>query len=167
MTLLECGLCTAPLICLVFSACHPKSPSGERASAHDIAQINALRDQFVAAINAGDAAELVKVYTDDAILIARRLSGFRRQEAIQEAFQTLFQNHEVRLAMTAQEIQIFGDWAYERGTSSMTSTPKASRSKKVASIWSFSSGCRTDHGRFTGTRIAAMDRFTLPDRWEV
>ena len=80
MTLLECGLCTAPLICLVFSACHPKSPSGERASAHDIAQINALRDQFVAAINAGDAAELVKVYTDDAILIARRLSGFRRQE---------------------------------------------------------------------------------------
>jgi len=128
MALRKCGLFTAALICFVLSACQPTSTLGEKAAAPDPAPINALREQFVAAFNAGNAAEVANVYTDDAILMLPYEPAFEGKQAIQAAFEALFQNNAdntLKLTMTAQEIQIAGDWAYERGASSMTVTPKA------------------------------------------
>lgn len=128
MALRKCDLLTTALVCIVLSACQPASGPGEKAAAPDPAPINALRDQFVAAFNAGNAAEVANIYTDDAILMLPNEPAFEGKQAIQAGFQALFQNNSdntLRLTMTAQEIQIAGDWAYERGTSSMTITPKA------------------------------------------
>jgi len=125
MTLRKCGLLTVVLGCIVLTACQPTSRPGEKAAAPDPATFNALRDQFIAAVNAGNAAEVANVYTDDAILMLANYPAFEGKPAIQGAFQALFQNNTVKMAMTAQEIQIAGDWAYERGASSATFTPKA------------------------------------------
>ena len=125
MRVRTCGRFTATLAGIVLAACQPTSAPGEKAAAHDPAPIHALRDQFVAAFNAGDAAAVANCYTDDAILMLAHYPAFAGKQAIQGAFQSLFQTGAIKLTMTAQEIQIAGDWAYERGYSSMTVMPKA------------------------------------------
>ena len=128
MTVHTFSLFTAALICVGLSACQRTSARGEKTAPPDRAPINALREQFVAAFNAGDAEAVASIYTDDAILMLPYQPAYEGKQAIQAAFQSLFQNNmesTLKLTMTPQEIEIAGDWAYERGTSSMTATPKA------------------------------------------
>lgn len=126
MTLRKFGLFTLALVCIVLTACQPTSTPGEKAAAPpDPAPLNALRDQFMAAENAGNAAEVANLYTDDAIVMAPHEPAVEGRQAILASLQAFFQNNTVKPTLTAQETQIAGDWAYERGTFSWTVTPKA------------------------------------------
>jgi uncharacterized protein (TIGR02246 family) len=126
MTSRKLGLFTLALVCIALIACQPAStPAEKAAAAPDPAPISALRDQVTAAYNAGNAAEVANLYTDDAIVMAAHEPAVEGKQAIQASLQAFFQNNTARMTLTAQETQIAGDWAYDRGAASMTVTPKA------------------------------------------
>jgi len=120
----------ATLICLALlaAACGPaaEQPVAEAPSqAEDVAAIKALNPKAEAAFNAGDAAALADFFTDDAILMPANEPALVGKEAIQSWFQTIFDQFTFKWTASTEEVEVAGDWAFERSTSTFTVTPKA------------------------------------------
>jgi uncharacterized protein (TIGR02246 family) len=91
----------------------------------DPAPINALRDQYSAAYNANDAAAVANLYADDAVSMGNHQATLEGKQAIQAYLQGQFEQNTVAMTISPQETEIAGDWAYDRGTFTITLTPKA------------------------------------------
>jgi uncharacterized protein (TIGR02246 family) len=84
-----------------------------------------LNPKAEAAFNAGDAAALVDLFTEDAILMPANEPALVGKEAIQSWFQTIFDQFTFKWTASTEEVEVAGDWAFERSTSTFTVTPKA------------------------------------------
>ncbi len=73
----------------------------------------------------GDAAAAAATYTDDAVMMPAHRPAVEGRQAIQDSYQAVFQGNTAKIALTALETQVAGDWAYDRGTHAITITPKA------------------------------------------
>jgi uncharacterized protein (TIGR02246 family) len=113
---------------LALAACQP-APQKEVAPAPpsqaDIeAAIGKVRAAYVAAENAGDAAALAALFTDDAVLMPPDAPAASGKEAIQSYFQSRNDEFTFELAVTKAEVVAAGDWAFSRGTYTLKATPK-------------------------------------------
>ena len=72
-------------------------------------------ETFQSAFAAGDAAKLSSLYTDDGWLMAPHVDTFKGKEAVQAAFQGMFDGGITRLTLTTDEIDQCGDTAIETG----------------------------------------------------
>ena len=102
-------------------------PEQERAVAGDIKAINAFRSQLIAAYNSNDAAATAAYYADDTIVTPPNQVAIEGKQAIQTWYEAMFKENAVRIALTPLETQVAGDWAYERGNTRMTVTPKSGK----------------------------------------
>lgn len=115
-------------VVLVLTACAPREPepaAEATAGAEYEAAFNNLRDAFVAAANAGDAAGLANLYTDDAVQMEPNRPAVVGREAIQSRFQEIYQTYSENLSVSVEETAVAGDWGYGRGSHTLTLTPKA------------------------------------------
>lgn len=117
---------------LTFAGCQtaPK-PEEKMDVAADTAAINALRDKVTAAFNSTDAAALAATYADDAIMMNPNQEPVEGKPAIQASYEAMFKENAgtvaISLALSPLETQVAGDWAYDRGNSTSTITPKSGK----------------------------------------
>jgi uncharacterized protein (TIGR02246 family) len=124
---------TFALASIMFAAgCQPApQPQQKAAAPPDPAPINALRDQFGAAYNSGDAAAVANLYSEDGVALPAHQPAIEGRAAIQQWLQGFFAENTAKLVITSQELQIAGDWAYDRGMFTMTLTPKKGGGKPI------------------------------------
>jgi len=118
---------SALLLCAVslLTACGTTPPAQTAVAPADPAPINDLRARFAAAYNAGDAAAVAELYTDDAVVMPDHHAAVVGKAAIQQYLQGLFAQYTANLTITPGDTEITGDLAHEHGTFAMTVTPKA------------------------------------------
>ena len=115
-------------VALLVTGCGPaaEQPAAEASSqAEDIAAIKALIGETVATYNTGDAAAVIALFTDDAILMPPNQPAVIGREANKSRFQAYFDQFTAKLTLEAVEVEVAGDWAFSRGSSATTVTPKA------------------------------------------
>jgi uncharacterized protein (TIGR02246 family) len=116
------------LMLLVFgiagSGC--SAPAAKSNPEADRAAINSVRDQFVAAYKAGDADRIAALYTENAIGMPKDQPTLKGRADIAKHERDQFGQISVGdVQVTPEETQLMGDWAFDRGTFSVTVTPKA------------------------------------------
>ena len=114
------------LFLLLIVACAPTAVEPvEEATEADVEAINSLRDEFIALDNAGDAAGLASLYTNDAVLMPPNQAAVTGNQAIESGFQTTFDQFTIEFTLAPDEVEVVGDWAFDRGTYMIALTPKA------------------------------------------
>ena len=78
-------------------------------------EISKVNEAVQAAFAAGDAAKLASLYTEDGWLMAPHVDTFKGKEAVQAAFQGMFDGGITKLTLTTDEIDECGDTAVEAG----------------------------------------------------
>lgn len=111
------------LATMLVSACG--GGSSQPAASTDPAPINDLRNRYVAAYNAGDAAALALLFTEDAVSLPDHRPALVGRAAIQRDFEQMFAQFAATLSVTPSDTAITGDMGHEHGTYSVTLTPKA------------------------------------------
>jgi len=120
--------CLLPIaLAALMSACGGAAPAPEPAAATpgDPAPINDVRNRYIAAYNAGDAAALAALFAEDAISLPDHGSALEGRAAIQKHFETVFSGVTANISVTPGDTEVTGDIAHEHGTFSVTVTPKA------------------------------------------
>ncbi len=82
--------------------------------------IEATIKTLLESLNGGDAAGVAAHYTDDAALLPPNTARIDGREGIQGAWQALIDADVRDVALTTQEVDVFGDVANEVGTISAT-----------------------------------------------
>jgi uncharacterized protein (TIGR02246 family) len=105
----------------VLAACDQRAPAPSAAA--DLAAIQAVNAQTLEALNSGDWARLNEVTADDYVSIigGRPTSGRERLEAANQRFLEQWKDVE---AWVPEETIIDGDLAFQRGSFTMTLTPR-------------------------------------------
>ena len=115
------------LLVLVFLiGCNPNDKQKTSSDIHTITGISAARAK---AFNEGDAAGIAKPFTEDAYLMAPDFPTKRGQKAIQEYYQTIFDEYETELGSGYEDVKVDGDMAYGRGFAKVWLTPKSGGEK--------------------------------------
>jgi ketosteroid isomerase-like protein len=93
--------------------------------AADVTAINAFNQRYLKAINDGDIHALSALTDDDHIMIAPNRSPIMGKAANDEANGRAYQQFKIDEKWTPIETVVDGDLAYQRGTFTVTATPKA------------------------------------------
>ena len=115
--------CCLLVAAVATASCTSSTPP--RDTTAETTALNALRTQFQTAFNAGDADAVIRSYASDAVLMPSHHGQVTGAEAIRGFFAEFFGQMTPQLTLTSAELQIAGDWAFDRGTYSMTLTPNA------------------------------------------
>jgi uncharacterized protein (TIGR02246 family) len=91
----------------------------------DPAPVNAIRDKYIAAYNAGDAAAVAALFAEDAVSMPDHRAALVGRAAIESYFRDVFMQFSASVSVTPGETDVTGDVAHEHGTFSVTLTPKA------------------------------------------
>lgn len=91
----------------------------------DIAAINAARQAFMAAYEAGDATAIGNLYTPEAISESNNQPSLKGREAIVTSLKSMFEQVTVKTTLTSEETRTLGSVGLDRGTYQVTVTPKA------------------------------------------
>ena len=113
---------------LMLLTCTPatKQPEPEAEStneANDMAALDDLRGEFIAAYNGGDST-LATLFTEDGMVMPPNASAANGRAEIQSFFRAHFVRFTGSLAVSAEEREVAGEWAFERGAYMNTLTPK-------------------------------------------
>ncbi len=116
-------------VVLIVAACAPPPEEAEPVAEEtttteaDVEAINALADSVEEAYNRGDAAALIALHADDAVSMVPNQPALAGKEEISQAIQTAFASNTYNLSLSTDEVQVCGNWAFWRGTYSITITP--------------------------------------------
>ena len=117
---------------VTLGACAPAPPAAPPAppapvadDPADIAALNAARAAFMAAYEAGDADAIGRLYTAEAISEPDNQPTLRGREAIVASLKNMFEQVAVKPVLTPDETRTLGSVGLDRGTYTVTVTPKA------------------------------------------
>jgi uncharacterized protein (TIGR02246 family) len=91
----------------------------------DIAALNAARQAFMAGYQAGDAEAIGKLYMPDAVSESNNQPSLAGREAIVASLKGMFEQVTVKTTLTPAETRTLGHVGLDRGTYTVTVTPKA------------------------------------------
>ena len=91
----------------------------------DPAPINDIRNRYIAAYNAGDAAAIAALFTEDAVSMPDHRAALIGRAAIENHLRDVFMQFSTSISITPGDTDVAGDVAHEHGTFSVTLTPKA------------------------------------------
>jgi len=112
------------VVTLVSAGCGTACSRGARRdAAADLAAIDALRQEHVAAVNAGDLEAMLATMTDDVVYLPPGQPAVLGTEALRSAVQPYYEQFEIHLSMNAEETVVAGDWAFEWGWASSSMRP--------------------------------------------
>jgi len=99
----------------------------------DMDAINKIREDFISAFNAGDAAKIGDLYADDAVQMPGDGSPtLKGRAAIIERNKGFFEAFTVKMTITPSRNAVSGDLAYDEGTYAIERTPKKAGSKPMS-----------------------------------
>ena len=87
--------------------------------------VAAASARFQAAENAGDLEEMLVHFADDLVLLVPNAPAVSGAETVAAAMREFHQAFAVEVQYGGEEIVVFGDWAFDRGTYRVTLTPKS------------------------------------------
>jgi uncharacterized protein (TIGR02246 family) len=91
----------------------------------DLEEIDKVREAHIRSLNTDDAATWAKLFTEDGVQMPPNASPNVGSQAILAWSQGFLSMFSAEFALDVQEIQVFGDWAFERGTYRINLTPKS------------------------------------------
>jgi uncharacterized protein (TIGR02246 family) len=101
----------------------PTSRSHQRSEAGPRAEIKDVLKSYQRALNASDVAGVVRLYTDDAVVLAPGAPSAVGSDAVREAYRGIFQALDIDLTFEIAEVKVVSpDWAFLRSTSHGTIT---------------------------------------------
>jgi uncharacterized protein (TIGR02246 family) len=101
------------------------APAAPDTTAEDTAAINALRSAWMTAYNAGDAAGLAALYTENASVMNAGEATVTGRAAIQAYYEGMFAQMTGTSDVRSSAMAVSGAWAYDSGEYSGAMTPKA------------------------------------------
>ena len=135
-------LIAACLLATCLAACSSRCSGSARtavmgASAADLAAIGRLHQEYVAAHNASDADRLMKLWTDDAVLMPMDEPTLSGRKAISEHYEEFFDQNPSQIEIEPVETRVAGDWAFERiqVTVSLPGGSEEERHADVKYLW--------------------------------
>ena len=105
------------------AGCSTTSPV-HASKAADLAAIEAFNRHYLQAINSGDSAALARLTTANHIMLPPNSPPIVGKTANDAAMKRAFEMFDIKESWTPVETQVAGDWAYQRGTYSVTATPR-------------------------------------------
>ena len=91
----------------------------------DLEAIDGVRDEHVAALNAGDAEAWVAQFTDEAVQMPPNAPGNVGKPMIAAWSQAFLDQFRVQFALAVDEVRVLGEWAFERCGYTISLTSKA------------------------------------------
>jgi uncharacterized protein (TIGR02246 family) len=120
------SFCCLLLCSMVLAACGGTAQAPQTATTSaDTTSINDVRSKYQAAFNSGDAAGMAALFADNAVSLPDHHVALEGRAAIQQDFQDQFAQVTGNMQIMPVDTEINGETAYERGTYTMTITPKA------------------------------------------
>lgn len=108
------------------SAPPPAAPAEPALNAPaDIAALNAAREGFMKAYEAGDAEAIGNLYTKDAISESNNQPSLKGRDAIVASLKGMFEQVTVTTVLTAEDTKTLGNVGVDAGRYAVTVTPKA------------------------------------------
>ena len=92
----------------------------------DVAAIKSSLEEFDAALNASNLDGLMSCFIEDAVRMPPNTPALVGKEAIRNMFQSRFEHYTTEVHNTAEEVKVCGDWAFVRGTHTVTFALKVS-----------------------------------------
>ncbi len=116
------------LVLCALAACSPGS-QGTGGAAHDAdvdrAALNKIRADFATAYSSENAEAVAEFYATDATLMPPGEPAVSGRTAIHDWFKAGFDQFDMKATLASQEFTLMGpDWAFDRGTYTVTMTPK-------------------------------------------
>lgn len=113
---------------MILSSCTgtPDNASKPTAAA-DTAAIRAALDEYVSAWKASDAGRIAALYSDDAVILPGDHAAESGRPAIKKFNQDFFEGYTpgtFDISGQDREIEIMGDWAYDRGSYTFSAVSK-------------------------------------------
>ena len=90
----------------------------------DIQALKNSLEEFEIAVNASDFETLASFYTEDAVRMPPNEPALVGNEAIRTGSKKGFEKYDYELEISTEEVRVVGDWAFMRGVSAVTITPK-------------------------------------------
>jgi len=94
-------------------------------SAADRQAIAIATAQFQAAENAGDVDRFRDFFADDLVMMGPNGPAVTGADSVATLMRVFHNAYSVQVKYDSEEIVVFGDWAFDRGVSRYTVTPKA------------------------------------------
>ena len=113
---------------VAFAMCAPapeEEPEAEATVEADLEAISNLREEYVAAYDAGNLERLMINFTGDAMLMPPNEPEAAGYEVIESWFQDAFEEFTVELTVSSEEVGVAGEWAFDRGIYTAMFTPRA------------------------------------------
>jgi uncharacterized protein (TIGR02246 family) len=108
------------------SAPPPAAPAEPALNAPEaIAALNAAREGFMKAYEAGDAEAIGNLYTKDAISESNNQPSLKGRDAIVASLKGMFEQVTVKTVLTAEDTKTLGNVGVDTGRYGVTVTPKA------------------------------------------
>ena len=104
------------------AACDSASTFDPAADRQAIAAVSAM---FAAAENAGDVDQMLQLFADDMIILSPNAPALSGADRIAAATRAAYESLKVQVEYNSEEIAVFGDWGFDRGTERFTLTPKS------------------------------------------
>ena len=102
----------------------------------DVEVLKKIEEDWGIANNSGDIDKLVSFFTDNAVNIPPNEPALIGKEAIRDWFQQFSDKFTMEQEGTVEDVQVSGDLAFTRGTSTTILTPKAGgESPKINGRW--------------------------------
>src|SRR2546423_3416734 len=102
------------------------SPPEHSTPQADVEALNHVRAAHIAALNDGDVNAWVAAFTNDGVQMPPHAPANLGRESIRAWSQAFLTPFRVEFTLAVDEVQAAGNWAFERGTYTITLTPKAS-----------------------------------------
>lgn len=111
----------APLILSCLEGCKQETASLEA----DVEAINQLRQQEVAAAEAGDVNALMSLRVEDFVAMPPDHQAVTGEAEVRVWLTTVLEQVDLEETVSSHEVVVAGDWAYDRGVFTGKATPKA------------------------------------------
>ena len=111
-----------PFPAFLTAACDSANTSDLAADRRAIA---AATTQFQAAENAGSVDQFRSYFADDLVMVGPNEPPVTGADSVAALMRVFHHTYAVQVEYNSQEIVVFGDWAFDRGTERYTLTPKA------------------------------------------
>ena len=90
----------------------------------DIAAINKVYHQYAMGLSTGDIDLWMSIWINDGIRMEPDMPAITGKEQIRARMQSVLDMFKFKMTIDVEEIKVFGDWAFSRGTYKYTMTPK-------------------------------------------
>jgi uncharacterized protein (TIGR02246 family) len=106
--------------------CRKGNAMSERyGSEEDLRAIDKVRDDHIAALNAGNAAAWAALFADDGVQMPPNGAANIGKKVISSWSSAFLSEFRVQFALTVDEVRTLGEWAFERGGYVIKLTPTA------------------------------------------